>query len=163
MHSRRQRLNRSLPGPSRETRLPINNRLLPRRLLDEEIGFNHASIARGKRGKKEKGKKGRRCTRDARGPHLGSISHSNGLINRLTPPIALPTPLQPPNPDPAFSALCQPTRARRNKSRTTLNLNGKQFSFASRDGYLSSYGERNFLCRFVRVARGEERDVMWKI
>lgn len=150
MHTRRQRLNRSLPGPSRETRLPINNRLLSRRLLDEEIGFNHASIARGKKkGRKEERKEGRRCTRDARGPHLGSISHSNGLINRLTPPIRcqrrcnhririLP------------SLPFQPTRgARRNKSRTTLNLNGKQFSFASRDGYLSSYGERNFLCRFV--------------
>lgn len=60
MHTRRQRLNRSLPGPSRETRLPINNRLLPRRLLDEEIGFNHASIARGKK-KKEERKKGRKA------------------------------------------------------------------------------------------------------
>ena len=52
-----QRLNRSLPGPSRETRLPINNRLLPRRLLDEEI--EALTTPRSREGKKEK-KEGKR-------------------------------------------------------------------------------------------------------
>lgn len=52
-----QRLNRSLPGPSRETRLPINNRLLPRRMLDEEI--EALTTPRSREGKKEK-KEGKR-------------------------------------------------------------------------------------------------------
>lgn len=106
-----QRLNRSLPGPSRETRLPINNRLLPRRMLDEEI--EALTTPRSREGKKEKkegkrrreggGERGRRCTRDARGPpHLGSISHSNGLINRLTPPITVATT------ESGSCLLCQP-------------------------------------------------------